>query len=93
MDRLIFKQIDFNHTPVSAAQREAARRTKGYKVPRKMESYRAFLRNSRSHTQRANPSTEKGFMGPISLNRSKHWLPADNYFDARDLSQSSREVV
>ena len=38
-------------------------------------------------------SLDYTFQGTIGLNRSKHWKPADNYFDARDLSQSNRPVV
>ena len=38
-------------------------------------------------------SLDYTFSGEIGLNRSQHWKPADNYFDARDLSQSNRPVV
>ena len=38
-------------------------------------------------------SLDGSFVGKVGLNRSRHWKPADNYYDARDLSQSNREVV
>jgi hypothetical protein len=98
MDRLIWSQIDFDHKPLSAEQRISARKAgkKGQK-PRSAASYRAAKRNARSHVERCNPSPKfdafTGYHGPIFLNRSRHFKVADNYYDARDLSQSSRDVV
>jgi hypothetical protein len=98
MDRLIWSQIDFNHKPLSAEQRLAARKAgKKKHPPRSANSYRAAKRNARNHVERCNPSPPfdafTRYHGPIFLNRSRHWKVADNYYDARDLSQSSREVV
>lgn len=91
MDRLIFNQIDFNRTPLSAAQRQAARRAKTKSDPRPADDYRGAKRNARA--QRKHPSMGEGYLGPIKLNRSARWKHAENYFDARDLSPSNREVV
>lgn len=93
MGRLIFKQIDFDHKPLSSDQRIASRKSKARRTPRAADSYRSFMRNSRSHIERCNPSLGGGYRRPIKLNRSRNWKYADNYHDARDLSQSSREVV
>ncbi len=93
MDRLIWSQVDFDHKPLTAEQRQKARKAKGKKPPRSADSYRGAKRNARSHVFRSNPSVGNGYKGLIKLNRSKHWKPADNYFDARDLSQSRRPVV
>lgn len=94
MDRLIWSQVDFDHKPLSVEQRVKARKAKGKKPPRHETTYRGMRRNLRVGDQRKNPSSVgKGYLGPIKLNRSKHWKPADNYYDARDLSQSNRPVV
>jgi hypothetical protein len=93
MDRLIFKNIDFNHTPLSAARREAIRKLTAKRPAREADSYRGAKRNDRSHVQRCNPSLDGGYRGPIPLNRSSQWKFAETYQDARDLSPSNREVV
>jgi hypothetical protein len=93
MDRLIWSQLDFNHKPLTAEHRRASRKSKGKRTPRKASSYRGAKRNARSHIGRCNPSLGDGYQGQVSLNRSQHWKPADNYFDARDLSQSNRPVA
>jgi hypothetical protein len=93
MDRLIFKSIDFDHKPLTAEQRKASRKAKGFKPPREADSYRGAKRNDRSHVQRCNPSLEGGYRGSINLNRSAKWGFAETYQDARDLSPSNREVV
>lgn len=101
MDRLIFQQIDFEFAakivkgwrwkPLSAEQKAEQRKPKH---PRHRSSYRAHIRNKRDHISRCNPSPlRKGYRGQIELNRSKHWKYAETYYDARDLSQSNREVV
>ena len=97
MDRLIWSQIDFSHKPLNSGQRLAARKAaKKSRKPRSAASYRGAKRNARSHTQRCNPSVEGKRDLPVGwnrLNRSLHWKPADDYFDARTMSPSNREVV
>lgn len=93
MDRLIFKSIDPNHKPLTATQRVTARKAKKQREPRKADTYRGAKRNARSHVERSNPSVGKGSRGPTGLNRSRKWKYAETYHDARDLSQSNREVV
>ena len=93
MDRLIWSQLDFDHKPLNAEQRIKARKAKGKRTLRPADSYRGAKRNARSHVKRCNPSLGKGYLGPIKLNRSPQWKYANNYFDARDLSQSNRPVV
>ena len=93
MDRLIPQQIDFNHKPLWHEQRVAGRKARPAKPPRAADSYRGARRNARTHVERSNPSTGKGYAGPVGLNRSRKWRYAETYQDARDLSQSNREVV
>lgn len=93
MDRLLMQNIDPRHKAPSAAQRVSARQAAKYKEPRPVEDYRGSKRNARSHIARTNPSIGKGYLGPSGLNRSRKWKYADNYFDARDLSPSNREVA
>ncbi len=93
MDRLIWNNIDFDHKPLTSEQRVASRKAKKKRNPRQASEYRGARRNRRTHGQRCNPSIGDGYLGPIKLNRSQHWKPADNYYDARDLSPSNRDVV
>ena len=93
MDRLIWKAIDWDHKPITSKDRETARAGRKKSQPRASNTYRGALRNGRTRDERTMASTGPGYHGTIRLNRSKHWKPADNYFDARDLSQSNRPVV
>lgn len=93
MDRLLFKNIDPDHKPLTTAQRVTARKAKKQSEPRAASTYRGAKRNARSHAARCNASAGKAYRGSVKLNRSCKWKYAETYHDARDLSQSNREVV
>jgi hypothetical protein len=98
MDRLIFKQIDFEFQAKILGGWRWKPLTQGpgrqqAEGARPADEYRGARRNARARHERSAPSVGRGYRGPIPLNRSAKWRFAENYHDARDLSPSSRDVV